>query len=142
MRNLLRDTHGSIIIPYFGFMFVLLLFVMLIIECGGILYSEDYANSVLQRAINSAVEKNMDDAYRADMILVLKTAEAEQDFRKYVSEDFPPHFSVSIESVTASAQPAAMQATGTVTLSTVFSVFGYEDLRYQFAVYSTNYDLH
>lgn len=142
MRAILKDRRGALIIPSLGFMFLLVLLVMLVVECGGILYSEDYANSTLQRAVNSAVEANMDDDYRADKILILKTEEAEQDFRKYIAEDFPEQFTVTIDTVNATAQPAKMEVTGTVALKTVFSVFGFEDLCFRFAVRSTNYDLH
>ena len=83
----------------------------------------------------------MNDAYRADRVLILDAASAEADFRAFVSSDFPSRYTVTIQTVTATASPPALTATGTIFFPTIFSQYGFRDLTFSFAVRAMNYDL-
>ena len=142
MRKLLKDRSGSVSLFYFGFLFLLLLIAILIIEMGAVLENHDYALSVLQRACNSSVEANIMDESRADGILVLDTQGANEDFRSFVQNDLPSKYRVVISSVSCTTSPPSMTATGTISFSTVFSQYGFEEITVSFKVKSSNYDLH
>lgn len=141
MMRIITDRSGKLSILLFGLLFGLLLLVFLVIEMGGAYQNYGYAESVLQRAANSAVENNMNDAYRADRVLILDAASAEADFRAFVSSDFPSRYTVTIQTVTATASPPALTATGTISFPTIFSQYGFRDLTFSFAVRAMNYDL-
>ena len=141
MMRIITDRSGKLSILLFGLLFGLLLLVFLVIEMGGAYQNYGYAESVLQRAANSAVENNLNDAYRADRVLILDAASAESDFRTFVSSDFPSRYTVTIQTVTATASPPALTATGTISFPTIFSQYGFRDLTFSFAVRATNYDL-
>jgi len=141
MMRIITDRSGKLSILLFGLLFGLLLLVFLVIEMGGAYQNYGYAESVLQRAANSAVENNMNDAYRADRVLILDAASAEADFRAFVSSDFPSRYTVTIQTVTATASPPALTATGTIFFPTIFSQYGFRDLTFSFAVRAMNYDL-
>ncbi len=138
---MITDHSGKLSILLLGLLFGLLLLVFLVIEMGGAYQNYGYAESVLQRAANSAVENNMNDAYRADRILILDAASAESDFRTFVASDFPSRYTVTIQTVTATASPPALTATGTISFPTIFSQYGFHDLTFSFAVRATNYEL-
>ena len=59
MMRIITDRSGKLSILLFGLLFGLLLLVFLVIEMGGAYQNYGYAESVLQRAANSAVENNM-----------------------------------------------------------------------------------
>lgn len=141
MMKMITDRSGKLSILLFGLLFCLLLLVFLVIEMGGAYQNYEYAESVLQRAANSAVESNMDDAYRADRVLILDAANAESDFRAFVASDFPSKYTVTVQAVTANASPPALTAAGTISFPTIFSQYGFRDLTFSFAVRATNYDL-
>lgn len=141
MMRIITDRSGKLSILLFGLLFGLLLLLFLVIEMGGAYQNYGYAESALQRAANSAVESNMDDAYRADRVLILDTASAESDFRAFVASDFPSKYTVTVQAVTATASPPALTATGTISFPTIISQYGFRDLTFSFAVRATNYDL-
>ena len=114
MMRMITDRSGKLSILLFGLLFCLLLLVFLVIEMGGAYQNYEYAESALQRAANSAVESNM---------------------------DFPSKYTVTIQTVTATASPAALTAVGTISFPTIFSQYGFRDLTFSFAVRATNYDL-
>jgi hypothetical protein len=113
----------------------------LIIEMGATMENHDYAVSVLQRACNSAVEANILDEYRADRVLMVDAQGADDDFRSFVQNDLPIKYRVVINSVSCTAMPPNMIATGTITFPTVFSQYGFNEITVSFQVHSTNYDL-
>ena len=141
MRKLLRSRRGSASILFFGLVFLLLLLVFLTIEMGSTYENYDYCMDVLQRSCNSAVEANIIDAYRADRLLVMDTAGAEEDFYRFVSNDLIDRYSLAVDSVTCTASPPSMTVTGRVTFSTIFAQYGWDDLTFTFKVRATNYDL-
>jgi len=141
VKKLLKDRKGSVSILFFGFLFMLLLMTFLIIDMGATMENHDYAVSVLQRACNSAVEANILDEYRADRVLMLDAQGADEDFRSFVQNDLPSKYRVVINSVSCTASPPSMTATGTMTFPTVFSQYGFEKITVSFKVQSTNYDL-
>ena len=141
MRELLRSRKGSASILFFGLVFLLLLLVFLTIEMGSTYENYDYCMDVLQRSCNSAVEANIIDAYRADRLLVMDTAGAEEDFYRFVSNDLIDRYSLAVDSVTCTASPPSMTVTGRVTFSTIFVQYGWDDLTFTFKVRATNYDL-
>ena len=141
MKKLLKSRGGNVPILTVGFIFVLLLTTFLIMEMGGAFENYEYAESVLQRSCNTAVEANINDAYRADKILLLDTDGAKADFRTFAYRDMPSRFQLTIDSVTAEESPPSMEATGTVTFSTLFDQYGFDDLTFHFKVVATNYDL-
>jgi hypothetical protein len=83
----------------------------------------------------------MRDEYRADRVLILDTTGAKSDFQAYAASDFPSRYTVTVSSVSASASPPKLTATGTISFPTVFSQFGFRDLTFSFTVRATNYDL-
>ena len=109
MMRVITDRSGKLSILLFGLLFGLLLLVFLVIEMGGAYQNYGYAEAVLQRAANSAVESNMDDAYRADRILILDAVSAESDFLAFVASDFPAKYTVTVQTVSAtSSNPASI----------------------------------
>jgi hypothetical protein len=71
MKRLLQDKAGSIPVIFIGLVFFILSIAFLIMEMGAVYENYYDAETILQRSCNSAVEKNMLDAYRADNILRL-----------------------------------------------------------------------
>jgi hypothetical protein len=51
----------------------------------------------------------------------------------------PDKYTVTVNSITGSAAPPALTVTGTVTFSTLFGQYGFDDLTFDFAVQSANY---
>jgi len=141
MRRKLKERKGSISLVYFGMVFLLLMTTFLIIEMGSTLENYSYAESVLQRACNSAVEKNIIDAYRADHILRMDTSGAARDFRSYAANDLPAKYQFTIQSINCSADPPAMEVIGTIRFDTVFSQYGFGSITHSVKVVSTNYAL-
>ena len=141
MKNLVHDKRGSVPILFFGFVFVLLVMTFLTIEMGSTYENYDYCMDVLQRSCNSAVEANIDDAYRADNVLILDTAGAEADFHNFCASDLSSRYTLVVESITCTETPPSMTVIGKVTFDTVFSQFDWDDVTFSFKVRATNYDL-
>jgi len=141
MKNLVHDKRGSVPILTFGFVFVLLVMTFLTLEMGSTFENYDYCMDVLQRSCNSAVEANIDDAYRADNVLILNTAEAEADFHSFCTSDLSSRYSLVVESITCTETPPSMTVIGKVTFDTIFSQFEWDDVTFSFKVRATNYDL-
>ena len=139
MKRLLKDKTGGIPVIFIGLIFFLLLIAFLIMEMGATYENYYDAETILQRSCNSAVEKNMLDTYRADNILRLDVSGATADFRSYLASDMPDKYTVKIQSITGSATPPALSVTGTVTCSTLFGQYGFDDITFEFTVQSTNY---
>lgn len=139
MKRLLTDKTGGIPVIFIGLVFFLLLIAFLIMEMGAAYENHYDAETILQRSCNSAVEKNILDAYRADNILRLDVSAATADFYSFLSLDMPDKYTVTIDSITGSATPPALTVTGTVTFSTLFGQYGFDDLSFNFTVQSTNY---
>ena len=141
MRKLLSDRKGSLSILLIGLLLCVLLLTFLVIEMGATYYRYEQAEAILQRAANSAVENNIDDKYRADKELRLRPILAQLEFRTFVLLDFPDNYTVKIRSIDTTTSPPSLTAEGTVSFSTIFSQFGFQDVTYDFSVRSTNYDL-
>jgi len=139
MKRLLKDKTGGIPVIFIGLVFFLLLTAFFIMEMGAVYENYYDAETILQRSCNSAVEKNMLDAYRADNILRLDVSAAKAEFYSYLASDMPDKYTVRINSITGSATPPALTVTGTVTFSTLFEQYGFDDLSFSFTVRSTNY---
>jgi len=139
MKRLLKDKTGGIPVIFIGLVFFLLLTAFFIMEMGAVYENYYDAETILQRSCNSAVEKNMLDAYRADNILRLDVSAAKADFYSYLASDMPDKYTVRINSITGSATPPALTVTGTVTFSTLLEQYGFDDLSFNFTVRSTNY---
>ncbi len=138
MTSLLKDKRGSMPILFLGLVFVMLLMTMLIIEMGGAYQNYFVAESVLQRSANSAVEKNLDDSYKADHILKLKTVQAKTDFEAFATSDLDQKYHLTIDSITAEETPPTLTATGTISFPTVFSKYGFRDVTFRFEVQAQN----
>jgi Flp pilus assembly protein TadG len=139
MKKLWTDRTGSTSIIFIGLVFFLLLISMLIMEMGAVYENYYDAETILQRCCNSAVEKNMSDAYRADNILYLDVQGATADFNSYLSSNMPDKYTLTVKSVTGTATPPSLTVTGTVTFSTLFHQYGFDDITFDFTVKSTNY---
>ncbi len=139
MKRLLKDKAGGIPVIFIGLVFFLLLIAFLIMEMGATYENYYDAETILQRSCNSAVEKNMLDAYRADNILRLDVSGATADFFSFLSSDMPDKYTVTVNSITGSATPPALTVTGMVTFSTLFGQYSFDDLSFNFTVQSTNY---
>lgn len=139
MIKFLRDKTGSIPVIFIGLVFFLLLICFLIMEMGAAYENHYAAETILQRSCNSAVEKNMLDAYRADGILLLDVAEAMNDFYRYLESDMPDKYTVAVGSITGSEMPPVLTVTGTITLPTLFGQYGFDEITFDYRVQSTNY---
>jgi hypothetical protein len=51
----------------------------------------------------------------------------------------PDKYTVKIKSITGTATPPTLTVTGTVTFSTLFQEYGFDDVSFDFTVKSTNY---
>ncbi len=139
MKKLWKDRTGSASILFIGLVFFLLLISMLVMEMGAVYENYYDAETILQRSCNSAVEKNMSDAYRADNILYLDVQGAKADFNRYLKSDMPDKYTLTVKSVTGSAAPPSLTVTGTVTFPTLFHQYGFDNITFDFTVKSTNY---
>ena len=139
MKKLLKDKAGGISIIFIGLVFFLLLISFLVMEMGAVYENYYDAETILQRCCNSAVEKNIMDTYRADHILNLDVSAATADFYSYLQSDMPGKYTVTINSVTGTATPPNLTVTGTVTFSTLFGQYGFDDITVGFTVEATNY---
>lgn len=139
MKKLWKGRTGSASIIFIGLVFCLLLISMLVMEIGAVYENYYDAGTILQRCCNSAVEKNMSDAYRADNILYLDVKGATADFNRYLSSDLPDKYTLTVKSVTGTATPPALTVTGTVTFSTLFHQYDFDDITFDFTVKSTNF---
>lgn len=139
MKKLLQDKTGGVPVIFIGLVFFLLLTAFLIMEMGAAYENYYDAETILQRSCNSAVEKNMLDIYRADGILRLDVAKATDDFYRYIASDMPDKYTLTISSITGAATPPSLTVTGTVTYSTLFHQYGFDDVSFEFRVETTNY---
>ena len=141
MKTFFKDRSGNLNVLSLGLMLLLLLVTFLIVEMGCACESYEYCMDVLQRCCNSAVEANIDDAYRADRVLILDTAGAEAEFYRLAASDLSDRYRLTIQSVGCISSPPAMTVSGKVTFDTVFKQFSWDDLTVSFQVRATNYDL-
>jgi len=139
MKRLIKDKTGGIPVIFIGLVFFLLLIAFFIMEMGAAYENYYDAGTILQRSCNSAVEKNMLDAYRSDSILRLDVAAATADFYSYLKSDMPEKYTVTVNSITGTATPPNLIVTGTVKFSTLFQQYGFDDITIGFTVKSTNY---
>jgi hypothetical protein len=139
MKKLLKDKTGGVPVIFIGFVFFLLLIALLIMEIGAVYQNYYDAETILLRCCNSAVEKNMLDTYRADRILCLDVPGATADFYIHLDSDMPEKYTVTVSSISGTATPPALIVTGTVTYSTLFQQYGFDDIIVGFTVKSTNY---
>ena len=141
MKKLLKSKTGSATVLFLGLTFALLSLTLLIMELGSTYERYDYAMDVLQRSCNSAVEANIMDEYRADRILRLDTTKAKRDVQKYIREDMPDGYTVSISKISCSTLNPSMTVSGKISFPTMFSQYGFGKVTYSFKVRATNYDL-
>jgi len=139
VKRILKDCSGGITIIFIGLVFFLLVISLLIMEMGAAYENYYDAETILLRSCNSAVEGNMSDDYRADNISYLNVSAATADFRSYLASDMPDKYTVKILSITGTATSPTLTVTGTVTFSTLFSQYGFDDITFDFTVQSTNY---
>lgn len=137
--KLLHDKIGGVPVIFIGLVFVLMLLAFLVMEFGGVYLNFYDAETILQRSCNSAVEGNMSDVHRADGILFLKITDAKEDFYSYLATDLPDKYTVAIDGISATEQPPSLCVEGAITFPTLFSQYGFQDIRIHFAVKSTNY---
>lgn len=141
MKKLLKSKTGSATVLFLGLTFALLSLTLLIMELGSTYERYDHAMDVLQRSCNSAVEANIIDEYRADRILRLDTTKAKRDVQKYIREDMPDGYTVSISTISCSMLNPSMTVSGKISFPTMFSQYGFGKVTYSFKVRATNYDL-
>jgi len=139
VKKLLKNRAGGISIIFIGLVFFLLLISFLIMEMGAAYENYYDAETILLRCCNSAVEKDISDTYRADNILNMDVSAATTDFNSYLKYDMPDKYTVKINSITGTGTPPALTVTGTVTFSTLFQEYGFDDITFHFTVKSTNY---
>jgi Flp pilus assembly protein TadG len=139
MRKLMKDKTGGVPVIFIGLVFFLMLMTLLIMEMGAIYQNYYDAETILQRCCNSAVEKNIVDAYRADHILYLDVPGATDDFTSYIHSDMPAKYQLTVSSITGTATPPNLTVTGTVTFSTLFEQYGFDKITFRFTVEATNY---
>lgn len=141
MKKLLSDKRGGVPIIFIGLLFFLLLITVMIMELGAAYESYYDAETILQRACNSAVEKNIMDEYRADHILCLDVGDAEADFRRFADMDMSSKYILKISSIAGNETPPSLTVTGSISFSTLFSQYGFDDITFDFKVRATNYVL-
>lgn len=136
---MLKNNDGGIPVIFIGLVFFLLLISFMIMEVGAIYQNYYDAETILQRCCNSAIEKNMLDTYRADNILYLDVPCATVDLNSYIESDMPDKYSLTVNSITGTATPPALTVNGTVTFSTLFRMYGFGEVTFDFTVESTNH---
>ncbi|MEG1108430.1 MAG: hypothetical protein RR372_03165 [Oscillospiraceae bacterium] len=141
MKKILSRKNGGSSVLVIGLVFVMLLMTMLVMELGGALQNYFTAESILQRSANAALEKNMDDSYRADGILKLKTEQAKIDFAQFVSDDLDKKYTIAIHSLSAKETPPSLTASGAITFPTIFSKYGFESVSFNFKVSAENFEV-
>jgi hypothetical protein len=139
VKRLLRSKSGSTSVIFFGLVFVLVLLALMIMEMGAIYQNYYDAETILQRCCNSAVESNMLDAYRADHILCLDVTAAKVDLYQYLDSDMPDKFKLTVSSITGTATPPTLIVTGSVSFSTLFKQYDFDNITFDFTVASANY---
>lgn len=139
MKKALKDKAGGIPIIFIGLVFVLLLMAFLIMEMGAAYENYYDAETILQRCCNSAVEKNIVDEYRADHILYLDVSGAKNDFYSFLESDMPEKLTVAVGNITGTATPPNLIVRGTVTFSTLFTQYGFDDISFDFVIEASNY---
>ncbi|NCB53306.1 MAG: hypothetical protein EOM54_15750 [Clostridia bacterium] len=139
MKKLLRDRSGGLSVIFIGLVFFLLVAAFLVMETGAAFERYYAAETILQRSCNSAVEANIQDEYRADNILRLDVPGATDDFRGFIASDMPDGYVVTITSIEGTESPPSLTVTGTITFSTLFKQYGFDDLTIDFTVKATNY---
>ena len=139
VRKLLKNKTGNVPVIFIGLVFFLLALTFLFMEMGAAYENYYDAETILQRCCNSAVEKNMLDDYRADHILRLDVPVATADFYNYLNSDMPDKYALTVIDVTGAATPPNLIVTGTVTFSTLFEQYGFDDVTFNFIVEATNY---
>lgn len=141
MKNLLSDKRGSLPMLVVVYVLVLLLVGFLVLEMGATYENYDHCIDILQRSCNSAVEANIDNAYRADGILKLNVEGAKTSFRSYAANDLSDRYTMTITSINCTSTPPSMTVIGTITFSTLFEQYDWDDLTFDYKVRATNYDL-
>jgi Flp pilus assembly protein TadG len=139
MKKLLEDKTGGVPVVFVGLVFFLLLMTFMIMEIGAAYENYYNAETILQRCCNSAVEKNVMDTYRADHILRLDVQGAMADFYSYIKSDMPDKYKLTINAITGTVTPPTLTVSGTVTYSTLFQQYGFDDITFNFTVEATNY---
>ena len=139
MKKFLKDRTGGTSVIFIGLVFFLLVISFLIMEMGAAYENYYDAETILQRCCNSAVENNIQDAYRADDILYLDVPGATADFNSYVKSDMPGKYTLTVSSITGTVTPPTLTVKGTVKFSTLFRQYGFDDITFNFTVESTNY---
>lgn len=139
MKRILKDRIGGVPVIFIGLVFLLLLISFMIMEMGAVYERHYAAETILQRCCNNAVENNILDTYRADNILYLDVQGAADDFYSYLDSDMPDQYTLTISSITGTATPPTLTITGTVTFSTLFQQYGFDDINAEFTVSATNY---
>jgi len=61
------------------------------------------------------------------------------DFRSFIASDMPDGYAVTITSIEGTESPPSLTVTGTITFSTLFKQYGFDDLTMDFTVKATNY---
>jgi len=139
MKKLLHDKSGGVPIIFIGLLFFLLLMSVMIMDMGAAYENYYDVETILQRCCNSAVESNMSDEYRADHIQYMDVSGATSDVSRFVQADMPDKYRVTINSVEGTATPPSLTVTGTVTFSTLFEQYSFDDVTFDFKVRATNY---
>lgn len=139
MKKLLREKTGGLPVIFIGLVFFLMLITFMIMEMGAAYENYYDAGTILQRCCNNAVENNILDSYRADHILYLDIPGATADFSSYLNSDMPDKYTLHVSSITGSAVPPALIVTGTVTFSTLFHKYSFDDITFNFTVESSNF---
>lgn len=106
-------------------------------EIGGCYNNYYNANTIIQRAINNAVEYAMDDAYRADYVSKVKTATMLTTFEQNLADGMPDGWDYDLD-VTGTDEPPYINVTGTVTFPTLFSQYGFDDVTFDIDILVQN----
>lgn len=149
-----RRDKGSMTLIGLGLVLVLLLFSLFVINLGTLYIQNKNVQSKIQRAANSAVEYAMLDDYRADGILRLDLDIAEDSFSSFIEEDLGLNssgvyykngekiYQVEIDDLDISETPPEITVTGTIELTTPYSLFDREWIvTYEFNITSKNVSL-
>ncbi len=136
LKELLRRRRCEIMLV--SLVPIAIFLIVISMEYAAALGEYDYTLDQIQRAVNTVVEYNIRDEYRADGVLP-DTDAAEQALRSYIESGIVTNgrCAIHIDSVTSYASLPAMTVTGTVSFPTLLSRFR-GDLEFSFAVTSIN----
>lgn len=138
MKSKFKDKTGSSSVLVVGLIFALISIAFLIMELGSIYNNYYTVNSLLQRACNNAVEYAMDENYRSDYVSKIDGTTMILAIEENLNTTMPDTWDWEIDRIYSVLSPPYVNVTGTITLPTTFSQYGFDDITLNFDIIVKN----